>query len=217
MPARTADISTHDQPRASRFLCPDIDLPHYEVDPDPADASRRSLPRKVLTAASSSLVLAAIAALLVFGLGPLTGTYRTLTVLSGSMQPAFAPGDVILATKTAPRNVRVGDVIVFNEPVGDHHVTTHRVVKIHERGDLPLVQTKGDANNAVDPFELQIQGNELWVERGHVPKFGYVIQALRAPWMIVLAFCCLGLLAIASLWEVWFATDRDSIADAFDS
>ncbi|MBC7593509.1 MAG: signal peptidase I [Kineosporiaceae bacterium] len=161
-------------------------------------------------------MIASIAALVAFGLGPQTGAYRTLTVLSGSMVPAFSPGDVVIATKKAPKEVKVGDVIVFNEPVGNHHVTTHRVVKIYKAGTLPLVQTKGDANNANDAFKLQIQGNELWYVRGHVPYFGNVIHALRMPLMKLLAFGCLGLLALVVLWQVWFSGDEDEVDDRED-
>jgi hypothetical protein len=105
--------------------------------------------------------------------------------------------------------VHRGDIIVFNEPVGDHHVTTHRVVKVLKPGKLPLVQTRGDANNTDDPFQLQLQGNEAWYVRGHAPKVGYAIHALRSPMVKIAAFACLGLLAITSLWSIWFGGTRE--------
>jgi len=40
--------------------------------------------------------------------------------------------------------------------------------------------------------------------RASVPKFGYVIQALRKPWMMILAMSCLGLLAVTWMIRIWF-------------
>ena len=83
-------------------------------------------------------------------------------------------------------------------------VTTHRVRKIVRGGDLPEVSTKGDNNDSVDPFTLQLQGNQLWYMRTTVPKVGYLIHALRTPWMLAVAMACLALLAGTWLWRIWF-------------
>jgi signal peptidase len=167
----------------------------------PAPAGVGAL-RRIAGIATWVLVGVSVLGLLVFGIGPQTGAYRTLTVLSGSMTPTFRPGDVVIATSKPPKDVRVGDVIVFTSP-DSHATTTHRVIKIIHGGVLPEVQTKGDANNAPDPFQLQLQGNELWYMRASVPKVGYVIHALRTPWMMVLAMGCLLFLALAWVWGIW--------------
>ena len=171
-------------------------------------AARHGPLRRLLGLATWLFGGCSVLALVIFGLGPLTGTYRTLTVLSGSMRPTFAPGDVVIATKKLPRDVKKGDIIVFKEPIGQHAVTSHRVVRILKGGDLPEVVTKGDANNGPDAFNLQLQGNELWYVRGHVPLFGYLIHALRTPIMRYLAFFCIAVLALTSLRSIW-STDDD--------
>src|SRR5438128_1428470 len=84
-------------------------------------------------------VVGAAAALVGVGLAPRLGFYRPLTVLSGSMRPAFVPGDVVIVTPEPIRDVRPGQVITYAIPVGDHHVETHRVVRVVGGGDHPVV------------------------------------------------------------------------------
>lgn len=190
------------QPTASRPYTEDdaLGTTHLEA-ADPAP--RQSLLRRLLGLLSWLVVVASAVALLVFGIGPQTGAYRTLTVLSNSMKPTFQAGDVVIATAKPPKDVRKGDVIIFTSPA-TKAVTTHRVYRVLHGGDLPTVATKGDNNNAADPFNLQLQGNQLWYMRASVPKFGYVIQALRKPWMMILAMSCLGLLAVTWMIRIWF-------------
>src|SRR5438094_4630742 len=102
-------------------------------------------------AAVTSMVISSCAVLLFIGVLPRTGAYRTLTVLSGSMRPAFSPGDVVVAKPESTGAVKIGDVLVYQIPVADHHVESHRITKILSRDPL-TVQTKGDANNGADPW-----------------------------------------------------------------
>jgi hypothetical protein len=43
------------------------------------------------------------------------------------------------------------------------------------------VQTKGDANEAADPWTATLKGDTAYQVRAVVPALGNVIQALRAP------------------------------------
>ena len=94
-------------------------------------------PRSAITflarAAVTSLVISSCAVLLFIGILPRTGAYRTLTVLSGSMRPAFAPGDMVVAKPTPVDSLKVGDILVYAIPVADHHIESHRVTKIISR------------------------------------------------------------------------------------
>ena len=54
----------------------------------------------------------------------------------------------MLVTPEATADVRVGEVISYKIPVEDHHVETHRIVRIISAGRHPVVVTKGDANTA---------------------------------------------------------------------
>jgi signal peptidase len=164
----------------------------------------RTGPRTWLPALGNTALCAAVAALLLLAAGPMLGAYRTVTVLSGSMQPTFRPGDVVLATPEPASALRVGQVISFRAPLAPHQVETHRVVRILRSGAAPIVQTKGDANTSLDPWKAQLQGGTLWRYRFRVPGLGYPILLLRETWVRRLCVFLLPvLLAVWALVRVW--------------
>jgi len=104
------------------------------------------------TAVVASVLLGSCIGMFVLGLGPLTGRYRVLTVLSGSMRPTLPVGSIVVVTPQPLDDIRVGDIITFQEP-GDRLVLeTHRVVRILRDGPVPVVVTKGDDNARPDPW-----------------------------------------------------------------
>ena len=147
----------------------------------------------------------ACAALIGLGLLPRTAWYRPVTVLSGSMKPAFSPGDMVVVTPERVSDVRVGQVISYRIPVGDHHVQTHRVIKVVRGGAHPIVKTKGDANNAPDPWTAELHGPTLWRVRAVVPKIGWAVFWLRSPLVhsltVLAAPLLLALLGILQIWR----------------
>ena len=112
-------------------------------------------------------------------------------VVSGSMEPAFYRGDIVLIEKADffgihefnVDDVEVGDVVVydakwFNQPV------IHRIINITDINGTTMYMIKGDNNNAPDPYYVtkeQIQskvvtfGDNLVV----IPKIGYLSLWLR--------------------------------------
>ncbi len=111
-------------------------------------------------------------------IGPHSGRYRTLTVLTASMRPTFPPGSVVIVEPTPTAQVAVGDVITYAIPVEDHHLVTHRVIEVVRPG---VVRTRGDANDVDDPWVAQLRGPTAWRVRAGVPGLGYAIEALRGP------------------------------------
>ncbi len=155
------------------------------------------------------------------GLGPRTGRYTTLTVLSGSMRPGIPVGAVVLATPQPPRALRVGQIITYAIPVDDHRVVSHRVVKILVGGDQPIFVTKGDANNAPDPWHAQLSGSTMWRVRAVIPGLGSAIHTLRQP--IVRRIGIYVLPAVVALWwlvDIWRkhepSTSPDHIEEKVD-
>ena len=59
-----------------------------------------------------------------------TGRVRFVPILSGSMSPAMQPGSAAIATREPIGEVRPGQIIVYTIPVGDRHVSAHRVVEV---------------------------------------------------------------------------------------
>jgi signal peptidase I len=84
--------------------------------------------------------------------------------LGPSMRPTLKAGDLL---RIAPYNglePQVGDVIVFQAPGDEKHIT-HRVVAVTPQG----VRTRGDNNNLVDPCFLKLEnivGRVTHAERG---------------------------------------------------
>ena len=160
----------------------------------------------------------ALLVLLLLGLLPHTGWYRTETVLSGSMRPTFAPGDLVVVTPERLADVRVGQMISYHKPVDDHHVQTHRVVAVLRRGGQTFVRTKGDANNARDPWLARLNGTTAWRVRAVVPKAGWGIVWLRSPRIRTLAvFGVPLLLALLGLWRIWRAPGTGGDNEAPDA
>jgi signal peptidase len=142
--------------------------------------------------------------LLFLALIPHTGLYRPETVLSDSMKPYFAAGDLVIVTPEPVRDVRVGQVISIKIPTGDHHVQTHRVIQIVRGGAHPVIRTKGDANTARDDWTARLDGSTAWQVRLVVPKLGWLIVWLRDPLLRYFAvFLAPALFALLVLRRIW--------------
>ncbi|MGI5901717.1 MAG: signal peptidase I [Desulfitobacteriia bacterium] len=80
-------------------------------------------------------------------------------VLSGSMEPTFSSRSLIFVKPLEPAKVKEGDIITFTGQGENSGLTTHRVVAItHEEGQISFI-TKGDANEANDPYP--VSGDKL--------------------------------------------------------
>ena len=154
----------------------------------------------VLAMAWSSAVLV----LLFIGLLPHAGWYQTMTVLSGSMEPTFSRGDLLVVRPVAADSVKIGDVIAFTIP-GTQQVETHRVVEIESRQPALIVRTKGDANNGRDPWRANLGSTEVWRVSLALPVVGKPIFWLRNPlvrWLLVLvAPACVAVLLLRRIWS----------------
>lgn len=151
--------------------------------------------------------------LVAVGIGPRTGRYSTLTVLSGSMRPGIPEGSVVLVTPERPDQVRVGQILTYAIPEGDHHVVSHRVIEIVQGGAHPVIRTRGDANNTPDPWVAQINGDTAWHVRFAVPAVGQAIHWLRRPLVHkVSVLVSPALLAVVWLVGIW-RTDAESGLD----
>src|SRR3954465_12951536 len=128
------------------------------------------------------LVAVAVLTFALLAVGPHVLGYRTMTMLTGSMAPEIDPGDVTIVTPLAVSDVTEGMVITYHRPIEDHSLVTHRVVSVTKAPDGSVtVQTKGDANDAVDPWTATLQGDTAYQVRAVIPKIGTAIEALRAP------------------------------------
>lgn len=170
---------------------------------DSGDRSWRTLAERVI----SPLVLAVVA-VIVFGLlaitvGPRFLPYQALVVRSGSMSPTIPTGSVVFYHHVNANQVKVGDVIVFARPGNASERVTHRVVRIAKGPTGRYFVTKGDANGAVDDWQIPAVG-EGWVASFHVPFVGYVLYDLQSTTgrLLLLLIPAL-LLAGITIYEIW--------------
>ncbi|MBB3676165.1 signal peptidase I [Modestobacter versicolor] len=128
------------------------------------------------------VVTLAVLAFGVLAVGPHVLDYRTMTMLTGSMSPVIDPGDVTIVTPLPVDEVEVGMIISYHIPIDDHHVVSHRVISVEHGADGTVtVETKGDANEAIDPWKAVLQGDTAYEVRAVVPGLGHVIEVLRTP------------------------------------
>jgi signal peptidase len=157
--------------------------------------------RRVAGMACRTALVALVATFVLVAVGPRTGRYQVLTVLSDSMAPTMPRGALVLSVPVEPADIAAGDVITMRSPIGAHAVVTHRVVELVEPGAHPVVKTRGDAN---DPWLARLDGDRAWRVAGSVPRAGFAVLALRqaAP---RLALTVLAPLALAALWllRIW--------------
>ena len=100
---------------------------------------------------------------------------QVLVVLSGSMQPTFTAGDVIVTVDTPVHSLQVNDIITYRSPDNPKSLMTHRIVNIIKDSQGLTFQTKGDANENPDQY---VVSSKLVVGRMvlTIPYVGYVAQ-----------------------------------------
>jgi len=134
----------------------------------------------VATVAKTTVATVAAAVFLVLVLIPRVIGAAPLTVMSDSMTPTFAAGDMVVMRALAPDKVcsslQYGDVIAFYPRSNDATMVTHRVNQItfgsFPNGDQCRIVTKGDANNVVDD---PIRPGQVRAEFAYaIPKLGFV-------------------------------------------
>jgi signal peptidase len=112
-------------------------------------------------------------------------------VVSGSMEPTFYRGDIVVVEKADffgihefdPTTVEVGDVVVYDAKWYDQPVI-HRVINITDINGTTMYVIKGDNNNQTDPYYVeasQIQEKVVTFDDNLViiPKIGYLSLWLR--------------------------------------
>jgi len=123
-----------------------------------------------------------------------------VVVLSGSMEPAFYRGDLLVLTNYRNTPVENGEIIVYKLADRDIPIV-HRVIKRHENTVTGQVKylTKGD-NNQVDDRGLYTPGQK-WIykheiigrARGQCPYIGMVTIVLNDYPMV--KYCTLAVIA----------------------
>lgn len=147
------------------------------------------------------LLIALVAPFVVFAVPEVVSADESFVVLTPSMTPAIAPGDVVIVAERDPATVVEGDVITFARGTSDVPVT-HRVIGVVETADGPAFETMGDANEGPDPG-LVPATNLVGVVALTIPYIGYVIQfGGTQVGFVALVLIPFGLLAVTEVWSI---------------
>jgi signal peptidase I len=107
--------------------------------------------------------------------------YERYVITGGSMSGTFEKGSIAFEEEVPVEQLRVGDVITYQPPAdsGTSSLVTHRIVSIRPGEDgRPLLRTKGDANDSIDPWRFSLTGSGQPVVRHTVPYVGHGFIAL---------------------------------------
>ena len=122
-------------------------------------------------------------------------------VSSGSMYPELAMYDIIVVTGHASfEDVKVGDIIVFDQPKDHKKVIVHRVVAVVD-DDPKTLRTKGDNNQASIPgTDFPVTEEEYIGTVVHlIPQVGYVTKILQPPINYIIIAIIIGIMIIKQI------------------
>ena len=122
-------------------------------------------------------------------------------VSSGSMYPELAMYDIIVVTGHASfEDVKVGDIIVFDQPKDHDKVIVHRVVAVVD-DDPKTLRTKGDNNQASIPgTDFPVTEEEYIGTVVHlIPQVGYVTKILQPPINYIIIAIIIGIMIIKQI------------------
>lgn len=138
------------------------------------------------------VVLLAVSPFAAYALPAAVGADESYIVLTGSMRPTYAPGDVVFVAATPAAQIAAGDVITFQRGAGP--TTTHRVIDVVEASGELAFQTKGDNNEDADPALVRAD-QVVGVVTLSIPAIGTVITAADSQYgflaLVVIPFALL--------------------------
>jgi signal peptidase I len=149
------------------------------------------------------LVLGIALGLAVATTAPSLFDYRTFNVLTGSMEPGIGVGAVVVDEPIRPDEARPGQVVTFPDPSNHSRLLTHRVQSMSVRDGRAYVVTKGDANDAVERWNVPVS-DEIGRVAFVAPKLGYARQwaaGLGGRIVVVVAVALWGLAALRDIWR----------------
>lgn len=171
-----------------------IDQHHPPFQPAVADWIR------ILVANAARIVLVLVLASAFWSAGPALLGWKPTTVMSDSMMPRIATGDVVIARPVDPARLRIGQVLLVDDPDHAGRQRLHRLSAVAPEGDLIL---KGDANAESDSTPVKVDAVH-GVSLLRVPYFGFPMIWYRQGQWIHLA----ALLAALALTMAATTADR---------
>jgi signal peptidase I len=134
-------------------------------------------------------------------------------ITGASMTGTIDRGSIVYARLAPVRALEVGDIITFAPP-GQAKPITHRIVSITVKEGQRLFNTKGDFNQAVDPWTITFPQPRLAKYAYHIPYLGYFLGLLsvRSVRMGLIGLPAL-VIAISLLWSLWKSAGEEVRAE----
>ncbi len=110
--------------------------------------------------------------------------WRFDVVPTKSMEPAFAVGGMVITRPVEPKDIMMGDPILFRESYLEAEARiVHRVIDITGIDSRLFFQTKGDANEYPDPDLVSSQNfiGKVVLYIPHVGKIAYLSRLYETP------------------------------------
>src|SRR5690242_12934105 len=144
-------------------------------------------------------VLTVVSAMLLWSVAPLAVGCSSQVVMSGSMLPRIAPGDVVVTQRIDPARLVPGQIILVANPARPGTLLLHRMVARNPDGTFT---TRGDANLVADSTHVPA-ANVVGLARLRVPAVG-----LPVLWLRDRRYGLLALLAVVVLAAVAVSAQR---------
>jgi len=130
----------------------------------------------------------------------LKGMLPIMPVFGTSMEPTLKAGNIVTIDDVSPRNVKVGDIIVFDVPdaVREYYnyppVVAHRVLEVNDNSGFLTFRTGGD-NTGEEPFAVRDQDVRGRVGE-QIPYVGFpllFLQSQQGMVFMIVAIVALGI------------------------
>ena len=123
-----------------------------------------------------------------------------MSVLTGSMEPNYNVGDIVIVKKTNTDELKEKDVITFysNEADMEGEIVTHRIIDITEENGQRLFETKGD-NNQIADIEKIAETDIIGKVEGKIPYVGKAatfLQTNRTAFFLIVILPMLVIMAV---------------------
>ena len=174
---------------------------------DGTDSSERSATRHARRFVSCVGAVVAVLSFVLFGLitvGVVANLWRIVPVSSGSMEPAIPTWSAVVARPVEGDDLAAGDVVLFHPPTEDEQLMVHRIVAVETVAGGRVFQTRGDANDAPDPWRLRFDDEQVWRVSRVVPGVGKIAEAVSSTEARTVALVLgAGLAVFAGMRWIW--------------
>jgi len=137
------------------------------------------------------------------------GNIYIFQVVTGSMEPEYKVGDIIVVRKTDVENLEIGDDVAYQATASDLNglIITHRIIDKRKEDGKYYFTTQGIANNYEDPeiSEDNIYGQVFY----HTVLFSFVGRLMTNIVVYYLLFISVGVGFSYEIISSFFLKDDD--------